>query len=155
MSRNDRRGPGRIRFGVSKKLLLSVILMTVLICAISTISGYFQYDNTIRKLYNDNGYVVGNVILDNIDHDKVGHYAQTWTEDEDYAKIADYLKEVESASGVAFIYIITVNEDHTLPARPSDPATRSGPTLTRCGKPGPRESGRTATSCAIPRSTAT
>ena len=65
-------------------------------------------------MYNDNGYVVGNVILDNIDHDKVGHYAQTWTMDEDYAEIDDYLKEVEKASGVAFIYIVTINEDHTL-----------------------------------------
>ena len=114
MSGKATRARGRIRFGVSRKLLLSVVLLTVLICAVSTYSGYYQYNNTIRKLYNDNGYVVGNVILDNIDHDKVGHYAETWTEDEEYAEIADYLREVEKASGVAFIYIITVNEDHTL-----------------------------------------
>lgn len=114
MSMNKAGKPGKIRFGISKKLLLPVILLTILICVISTVSGYYQYQNTIRKLYNDNGYVVGNVILDNIDHDKIGHYAQTWEEDEDYAEIADYLKEVEKASGVAFIYIITVNEDQTL-----------------------------------------
>ena len=105
---------GKVRFGIGKRLLLIVILMTILICVISTISGYYQYSNTIRKLYNDNGYVFGNIILDHIDHDKVGHYAQTWTEDEDYAEIADYLKDVARASDVAFIYIVTLNEDHTL-----------------------------------------
>ena len=111
---NDAKKPLHIRFGISKKLLLSVILMTLLICAVSTFSGYYQYDNTIRKLYNDNGYVIANIILDHIDHDKVGQYARTWTEDEDYAKIWDYLKNVEQASGAAFIYIVTVNEDQTV-----------------------------------------
>ena len=104
----------RIRFGISKKLLLSVVLMTVLICAVSTLSGYYQYQNTIRKLYNDNGYVIANIILDHIDHDKVGQYAQTWTEDEDYREIWDYLKNVEQASGAAYIYIVTVYEDQTV-----------------------------------------
>ena len=106
--------PGRTRFGISKKLVLSVVLLTVLICALSTISGFVQYNNTIRKLYNDNGYVIANIILDNIDHDQVGRYAQTWTEDEDYAEMKEYLDKVTEASGAAFIYIVTFSEDHTM-----------------------------------------
>ena len=114
MTVNKEKKTGGKRFGISKKLLVSIILMTLLICVISTISGYYQYDGAIRKLYNDNGYVIGNIILDHIDHDKVGYYAQTWTEDEHYAEIADYLKDVEQISGAAFIYIVTVYEDQTL-----------------------------------------
>ncbi len=114
MSVNNKGRPRRTRFGISAKLLMNVILMTVLICAASTLSGYYQYSNTIRKLYNDNGYAVANVILDSIDHDKVGRYAQTWTEDADYAQIEDYIKAVAKASNVAFIYIVTINEDQTL-----------------------------------------
>ncbi len=104
----------RVRFGISQKLLLSVVLLTVLISVISTISGYLQYDNTIRKLYNDHGYEIGNIILDNIDHDKVAQYAQTWTEDGDYAKISDYIKSVANSADVAFIYMVTVSEDETI-----------------------------------------
>ena len=114
MSESNTGKPRKIRFGISRRLLLSVILMTVLICVISTLSGYYQYSNTIRKMYNDNGYAVANIILENIDHDKIGHYAQTWAEDEDYAGIADYLKDVAKASNVAFIYIVTLNEDQTI-----------------------------------------
>ncbi len=106
--------PKRIRFGISKKLLLSVILMTILICAVSTLSGYYQYNNTIRKLYNDNGYVIANIILDHIDHDMIGVYTQSWAEDAYYAEMAQYLKGVENASGAAYIYIVTVNEDQTV-----------------------------------------
>ncbi len=105
---------GKIRFGINKKVLMSVIMMTVLICLISTLSGYYQYSNTIRKLYNDNGYGIANIILDHLDHDKIGHYAQTWTEDEDYAEMAEYLRDVEEASGAAYIYIVTVHEDQTV-----------------------------------------
>ena len=104
----------KYRFSIRKKLILGIILLTVLICAVSTVSGYFQYDNTIRKLYNENGYVIANIILDNIDHDKIGRYAQTWTEDEDYAEMAAYLKSVEEASGAAYIYIVTISPDQTM-----------------------------------------
>ena len=111
---NEKRKTDKVRFGISKKLLMSVALLTILICVVSTLSGYFQYSDTIRRLYNDNGYAIANIILDNIDHDKVGHYAQTWTEDEEYAEIEDYLKGVETSSGAAFIYIVTVSEDQTI-----------------------------------------
>ena len=85
-----------------------------MICAVSTLIGFYQYDNTIRKLYNDNGYVIANIILDHIDHDKVKQYAQTWTVDEDYAEMWDYIKSVEVASDAAYIYIVTVSEDQTV-----------------------------------------
>ena len=114
MSERSARKPGKIRFGISRRLLLSVVLMTVLICVVSTYSGYYQYSNTIRKMYNDNGYAIANIVLNSIDHDKIGQYARTWTEDEDYAGIADYLKDVAEASDVAFIYIVTLNEDQTI-----------------------------------------
>ena len=115
MSRNDTNERGKVRFGISRKLLLSVALLTILICVVSTISGYYQYSNTIRKMYNDNGYAVANIILENIDHDKIGQYARTWTEDEDYAGIEEYVKDVAEASNVAFIYIVTLNnEDQTI-----------------------------------------
>ena len=104
----------RIRFGIRKKMVLSVVLLTALICLISTASGYYQYNNTIRKLYNDNGYVIANIILDHIDHDQIAHYATTWTEDENYAEMSAYLKSVEEASGAAYIYIVTISEDHTM-----------------------------------------
>ena len=104
----------RFKFGISKKLLLFTIVLTVLICAISTVSGYFQFDDTIRKLYNDNGYVIGNIILNNVDHDKIAQYAQTWTQDEYYPEMESYLRSVQEASKAAYIYIVTVNEDQTV-----------------------------------------
>ena len=111
---NSAKNPRPIRFGISTKMLLSVVVLIVLVCGVSTFSGYYHYSETIRKLYNDNGYVIGNIILDNIDCDKVANYARTWTKDGDYGWIWNYLKNVETASQAAYIYIVTVYEDQTV-----------------------------------------
>ena len=112
MSNTERRK--RFQFGISKKMLLYTIFLTVLICAISTVFGYMQYENTIRELYNSNGYVIGNIILDHIDHDRIAGYTRTWTQDEYYPELEEYLRGVQEASGAAYIYIVTVNEDQTV-----------------------------------------
>ena len=112
MSNTEKRK--RFHFGISKKMLLYTVFLTVLICAISTLFGYMQYDNTIRELYNNNGYVIGNIILDHIDHDRIAEYTRTWTQDEYYPEMEDYLRGVQEASGAAYIYIVTVNEDQTV-----------------------------------------
>ncbi|MBQ3705929.1 MAG: SpoIIE family protein phosphatase [Clostridia bacterium] len=111
---SSKKKPMRFRFGLSKKLLLSILLLTALICAVSTFIGYYQYEHTIRKLYNDHGYQIGDVILANIDHDQVAKYTQTWTEDEHYAEISDFIRSVAENTNVAWIYMVTVNEDHTI-----------------------------------------
>ena len=60
MSVSKRKKQGGKRIDISKRLLVSFILMTVLICLASTLSGYYQYSNTILRLYNENGYAVAN-----------------------------------------------------------------------------------------------
>lgn len=97
------------RKSIRKKLLASTIIMAFLICAASCLVGYLQYNNTIMQLYNDNGYVIGEIILDHIDHDKVAEYAETWQEDEYYTEMETYLDRVLEASDAAYIYIAIPN----------------------------------------------
>ena len=94
-----------LRKSLNKKLLFSIVLLCVVISVVSCVVGFLQYSNTIRRLYNKNGYTLGSLILEEIDCDRVAEYAQTWTADEYYSEMADYLKEVEKASGAAYIYI--------------------------------------------------
>lgn len=100
----------RKRKSLNKKLLYSIILLSVIISAASCVIGYIQYNNTIRKLYNENGYVIGNIILEQLDHEKIAKYAETWEEDAYYDEMETYLKEVERASGAAYIYIVVPYE---------------------------------------------
>ncbi|MDD3338826.1 MAG: PP2C family protein-serine/threonine phosphatase [Lachnospiraceae bacterium] len=95
----------RKRMSLRRRIMFSIILLSVLISAVSCLVGYLQYENTIRKLYNENGYVIGDIIMDQIDHDKIADYAINWSKDNYYEEMTQYLKNVEKSSGCAFIYI--------------------------------------------------
>ncbi len=100
-----------LRKSLNKKLLLSIVLLCVIISAVSCVIGFLQYNNTIRKLYNKNGYTLGHLILGQIDGDRIADYTQSWTTDTYYNEMEDYLKEVEEASGAAYIYIVVPCEN--------------------------------------------
>jgi len=102
------------RRSLNKKLLTSIILLAVIISAASCLVGYMQYNNTIRRLYNENGYVIGDIILEQLEHDKIAEYADTWTKDSYYDEMAEYLKGVEEASGAAYIYIVVPYGNQTM-----------------------------------------
>ena len=103
-----------LRKSLNKKLLFSIVLLCVVISVVSCVVGFMQYNNTIRRLYNNNGYMLGNLILEQVDCDKIAEYAKTWTADVYYSEMADYLKEVEKASGAAYIYIAVPCENQKM-----------------------------------------
>ena len=90
---------------ISKKLILSIVVIAFIITAASCVTGYVQYDNTMRRLYNENGYVIGEIILNELDHERIAGYAESWTKDEYYPVMEEYLENVRLASGAAYIYI--------------------------------------------------
>lgn len=100
-----------LRKSLNKKLLLSIVLLCVVISVVSCVVGFLQYNNTIRKLYNKNGYMLGNLILEQIDGDRIADYTQTWKVDTYYNEMSEYLKEIEEASGAAYIYIVVPCEN--------------------------------------------
>lgn len=106
--------PKRKKTRLSKKLLTSIIILTVIMCSASCAIGFIQYNHTIRKLYNENGYVVGRMILSEIDHNKIGEYSSTWKADSYYSEMKAYLEKVERASKAAYIYIIVPMENQKM-----------------------------------------
>ncbi len=104
----------RKKIGLDHKLLISIVAFTVIICLASCLIGYVQYNSTIRKLYNENGYVIGEIIMKELDHEKIAKYAKTWEKDDYYDEMALYLKGVEKVSGAAYIYIIVPEENETM-----------------------------------------
>lgn len=101
--------PAKKKTKIGRKLLASIIIVSVIICAASCLIGYTQYRSTIRKLYNDNGYVIGEIILDELDHEKIADYAVSWEKDDYYSEMETYLRGVQESSGAAYIYIAIPN----------------------------------------------
>lgn len=102
------------RWGINKKTLVSIIVFTLLLVLLLGISGSVLFDTVIEKQYNDRGYVVAQIILNDIDHDKIAQYTKTWEEDEYYQEMTQYLHHIEEYSNAAYIYIAVPYEDHTM-----------------------------------------
>ena len=101
-------------WGINRKALLSIIVFTLLMNVIMCISGSLIFDKAIQKIYNERGYVVANIIMDEIDHDKIAEYTSTWQADDYYYEMVDYLKGIQAHSDAAYIYIGVPYEDKTI-----------------------------------------
>ena len=104
----------KIRWGLNKKSLVTIIIFTLLVTSLMCVVGSLFFDKAIEKLYNERGYVVANIILEQIDHDKIAQYAATWEPDEYYGKMVEYLKTIQACSDAEYIYIGVPREDKTI-----------------------------------------
>ena len=101
-------------WGINKKTLVSIIIFTLLLVGILGISGSILFDEVIEKQYNDRGYMVAEIILNDIDHDKIAQYTRTWEADEYYHEMEEYLHHIEEITKAAYIYIAVPYEDKTM-----------------------------------------
>ncbi len=107
-------GEKKRRWGITKKTLTGIIVFTLLMDLSICISGSIVFDKVIQRIYNERGYVVANIIIEHIDHDKIAEYTKTWTADEYYYEMVDYLKYIQACSDAAYIYIGVPREDKTI-----------------------------------------
>jgi len=103
-----------IKFGMNQKLMLNIVALCFVLCITSCIAGYIQYSNTIKKLYNENAYTIGDMIVDSIDSDEISGYVETWQTDEYYDEMKLYLDNTLEASNAKYIYIAVPNADGTI-----------------------------------------
>ena len=99
------------KFSLRKKLIIAVVILIVLISATISLNGYDTYKESIERLYNERGYVVGDLILNDIDPDDIARYADTFEPDDEYEPLFNYLNTVTKATGAAYIYIVVPYED--------------------------------------------
>ena len=100
----------KYKFGLNKKVMLGIILLGISLCIATCLVGYYQYKNTITRLYNENGYAVGDMILKQIDFDNITDYTENWEKDGYYGYMSLYLDGVLESSNAKYIYIIVPEE---------------------------------------------
>lgn len=101
-------------WGIAKKTFFIIIIFTLLINIFMCVGGSLIFDRAIERLYNERGYVVANIILNEIDHEKIAKYAATWEMDDYYDEMSAYLTSIQNSSGAAYIYIGIPYEDRTI-----------------------------------------
>ena len=91
-------------------MMLGILLLGISLCIATCYVGYYQYENTIQKLYNENGYSVGDIILNQINAEDIAYYTDNWEKNENYEEMSLYLDGVLEASNAKYIYIVVPEE---------------------------------------------
>lgn len=104
----------RRKLGIHGKAIAGIIVFTLLLNIGMCISGSLIFDRSVQKIYNERGYMVANIILKQIDHEKIAEYSKTWLEDDYYQEMVEYLKYIQEFSNAAYIYIGVPAEDRTI-----------------------------------------
>ncbi len=100
---------------LGRKILGLCILLAIIICTTVCISGYYHFQQSTYKIYNDVGYDIAQIAQTHIDGDKILTYLESGKTDEDYDEMAKDLYTLYSESSVSAIYICIPNiETHTL-----------------------------------------
>ena len=105
---------GKIRHGrLSIKIAAMCVLIAIIICLTICVSGYFQYRNSIYKMYNGFAYELAYTARAFVDGNTIAEYLESGKTDDKYEKMAETLYAIFKNTNASSIYIC-VPDKHTL-----------------------------------------
>lgn len=94
---------------LSGKFAIGFCILAVLISSGTCYIGYFQYKNSVERLYNDTAYEVARQAVSMVDGDDIKKYADTGKTDEKYGEMRAEIENLREKMDVVAIFIVEVN----------------------------------------------
>lgn len=88
------------------KFAIGFCVLAVLICAGSCFIGYFQYKNSLEKLYNETAYEVCHQSVSMIDGEKIKKYVNNEQTDEEYEVMKSSIENLRDKMDVVAIFAV-------------------------------------------------
>ena len=99
--------------GLSIKLITSVLLLSVLLCAAISYMGYLEFTAVLEDEYNRSAYEIAETAKTYLDPDRLEHYLETGEIDEAYLEIQDRLDALVVSTNSYLIYVTRLSNDYT------------------------------------------
>ena len=98
--------------GLSIKLIASVLLLSVLLCAAISYMGYLEFTAVLEDEYNRSAYEIAETAKTYLDPDRLEHYLETGEIDEAYLEIQDRLDALVVSTNSYLIYVTRLSNDY-------------------------------------------
>ncbi len=95
--------------GLALKLISGLILLSVLLCGITSYIGYRRFTSVLELQYNDAAYEVAETAKSYLNPDRLDEYVETGRTDEEYEEILSRLDRLVETTNVTFIYVAKVD----------------------------------------------
>ena len=99
--------------GLSIKLITSVLLLSVLLCAAISYMGYLEFTAVLEDEYNRSAYEIAETAKTYLDPDRLEHYLETGEIDEAYLEIQDRMDALVVSTNSYLIYVTRLSNDYT------------------------------------------
>lgn len=99
--------------GLSIKLITSVLLLSVLLCAAISYMGYREFTTVLEDEYDRSAYEIAETAKSYLDPDRLEHYLETGEIDAAYLEIQDRLDALVVSTNSYLIYVTRLSNDYT------------------------------------------
>ena len=99
--------------GLSIKLIISVLLLSVLLCTAISYMGYKQFTMVLEDEYNRSAYETAETAKTYLDPDRLEYYLETGEIDEAYLEIQAELDALVLSTNSYLIYVTQLSNDYT------------------------------------------
>lgn len=100
-------------FGLSAKLIASVLLLSVLLCAAISFMGYRQFTTVLEDEYNRSAYEIAETAKSYLDPDRLQEYLKTGQWDAEYYEIQAKLDQLVISTNTYLIYVTSLSNNYT------------------------------------------
>ena len=99
--------------GLSGKLIASVLLLSVLLCAAISYMGYREFTAVLEAEYNRSAYEIAETAKTYLDPDRLEHYLESGETDGAYREIQARLDALVVSTDSYLIYVTRLSQDYT------------------------------------------
>lgn len=96
---------------LSFKISVGFILLAALVSTATCTIGFYKYQNTIQRLYNESAYTIAHVAASYIDGDRIAGYLETKAPDAAYTEMASRLDTLRESSDAAYLFVYVPKDE--------------------------------------------
>lgn len=96
---------------LSIKIAAMCVLISIIICITICVSGYFQYRNSIYKMYNSFAYELAYTARASVDGNTIAEYLKSEKPDDEYETMAKNLYSIFKNTNTSSIYICVPDQE--------------------------------------------
>ena len=99
--------------GLSAKLIASVLILSVLLCATISYMGYREFTTVLEDQYNRSAYEIAETVKTYLNPDMFGHYLETGEKDDEYDRIEKLLDSLVISTDTYTIYVTKLSDGYS------------------------------------------
>ena len=116
-----------IKFPLSRKIALMLLIMAIMLSAVLIVSSYIHYRSEMIEHYEEFAWNIGSVAASQIDADRISDYLLMEEPDESYEQSFRTLCQIREKGGIRYLYVVKPELDEVWYVMDTDPTEEAIP----------------------------